>query len=206
MENHNRPSWLGKDERLVVAEMIRDRHSEYWEECAQFVRRSVYAKAKNIPTDLQDDINQDIMYKVAKFLPHFRFECTFKSWLNLIADRCVIDAYRKLQSEARSQLQLAVVDPPNESDGENEELNTREVISAEEAFETNDKIQNGLKALLEYANTHANPTRNLSIIRWVLFEGKTYEEAAIAAGASSAVVGYVVRQAQHYAREAEEHS
>jgi hypothetical protein len=35
----------------------------------------------------------------------------------------------------------------------------------------------------------------------VVFEGKTYEEAAEVAGCHAPVVGYVVREAQRHARE-----
>ena len=70
--------WSGADERLVVVEMIGDRDSKHWEECNKFVKRCVYAKAKNILSNLQEDIIQEAMYKVAKYLPHFRFQCALK--------------------------------------------------------------------------------------------------------------------------------
>jgi RNA polymerase sigma factor (sigma-70 family) len=189
----------GTSERLVVEEMIRDRHSKHWEECSHFVQRCVYTKAKNIPSNLQEDIVQEVMYKITKYLPHFRFQCVLKTWLNQIMESCIIDAFRKLQNEGLHQSPL--VDPPNESARGGEELNTSEAKSAEDAFEINDEILNGITALLEYANTHSNPIRDRLVLRMVLFEGQSHMEAAKAAGCHAPVVGYVVREAQRYARE-----
>src|SRR6266581_2737426 len=140
----------GMDERLVVEEMIRDRHSKHWEKYDKFVKRCVHAKAKNIPSNLQEDIIQEVMYKVTRYLPHFRFQCTLKTWLNQIIERCIIDAHRRLRNEGRLHSTLA--DPHNESDREGEGLNANEAKSAENTFEINDEIRNGVTALLEYAN------------------------------------------------------
>lgn len=193
----------GVDERVIIEEMIRDRHSKDWEACNNFVKRCVYSKAKNIPSNRHEDIIQEVMYKVTKYLPHFRFQCTFKTWLNQIIESCIINVYRRLQNERPYQSPL--VDPPNESDSEREGPHASEAKSAEEAFETNNEILNGIAALLEYANTHSNPIRDRLILRMVLFEGQTHAEAAKAAGCHAPVVGYVVREAQRYAREKMEH-
>jgi RNA polymerase sigma factor (sigma-70 family) len=189
----------GADERSIVEEMIRDRHSKYWDKYSEFVKRCVYATAKNIPKNLQEEIIQEALYKVTRYLPHFRFQCALKTWLNQIIERCIIDAHRRLRNERRSHLPLA--NPLNESDREGEELNTSAAKSAEDAFETNDEIRNGVTALLEYANAHSNPIRDRLIIRMVIFEGHSQAETAKAAGCSAAVAGYVVREAQRYARE-----
>lgn len=188
----------GIDERLVAEEMIRGQHPEHWEECSKFVKRRVDAKAKNIPVDLHEDITQEVMYKVTKSLPRFRFKCTLKTWVNLIIEHCIIDAHRKVQNEAPNHFHLA--DPPNGSDHESEEFNAGEAKSAEEIFDINNEIHDGTTALLEYANTHSNPIRDRLIIRMVIFEGHTHAETAIAAGCNAPVVGYVVREAQRYAR------
>lgn len=186
------------DERMIVEEMMRDQHSERWEVYYQFVRRCVYARAKNMFDDRLDDMVQEIMYKVTKYLPHFRFQCSLKTWLNAIIEHHIVDEYRKWRNE-KPHLPFST-SPPGETDTEGLE-GAHEVVSTEEAFEIQEKIRLGQAALLEYANTHANPVRNWHIIWMVCYEGKTYEEAAIAAGCSAPVVGYVVREAQRYARE-----
>jgi RNA polymerase sigma factor (sigma-70 family) len=189
----------GADERLVVAEMIRDPYSKHWEECNKLVKRCVYAKAKNILSHLQDDIVQEAMYKVAKYLPRFRFQCALKTWVNQIVEGCIIDAHRWLQNKGRSHPPLA--DASNEGNREGESLSLGEAKSAEGVFEVNDEIRKGIAALQEYVNTHSNKRRNRRIIWMVIFEGKTYEEAAQAVGCHPPVVGYVIREAQRYARD-----
>jgi RNA polymerase sigma factor (sigma-70 family) len=191
--------WPGADERLVVAEMIRDGYSKHWEECHKFVKRRVHTKARNILSDHQEDIIQEVMYKVAKYLPHFRFQCALKTWVNQIVEGCIIDAHRWQQNKGRSHPPLA--DPSNESNREGEGLSLGEAKSAEDAFEVNDEIRKGIAALWEYINTHSNKRRNRRIIWMVIFEGKTYEEAAKAVGCHAPVVGYVIREAQRYARD-----
>ena len=191
----------GIDERVVVAEMIQDRNSLHWTECLDFVMLCVYAKAKNVPGSLHEDIAQEVMHKITISLPRFRFECRLKSWVNIIVERCVIDTHRRLQNEESTHITL--IDQINESDREGEGFTRGEEKSAEEAFMINEKIRRGLATLQEYANTHANPVRNRLIIRMVIYEGRTYAEAAKAAGCTEPVVGYVVREAQRYARENE---
>jgi DNA-directed RNA polymerase specialized sigma24 family protein len=188
----------GISEQVVAKEMMSDQHPEHWEACSSFVNHCVNAKARNIPIDHHEDIGQEVMYKVKRGLPSFRFESTLKGWVNIIIERCIIDAHRRLQNEESTHVLL--IDQTNESDREGEGFTTSEVKSAEDAFMTNDEIRSGWAACVEYASTHANPDRNLLIIWMVIHKGKTYAEAARAAGCSEPVVGYVVREAQLYAR------
>src|SRR5438128_1358746 len=101
----------GADERSIVDEMIHDRHSKHWDKCSEYVKRWVYAKAKNIPKNLQEEIIQEVLYKVTRYLPYFRFQCALKTWLNQIIEHCIIDG---LRNEGRSHFPLA--NQPNESD------------------------------------------------------------------------------------------
>jgi RNA polymerase sigma factor (sigma-70 family) len=195
--------WPGTDEKSVVEEMLLDRDSKQWEECSKFVKRCVHIKAKNIPSHLQDEISQEIMYKVTKHLPNFHFECTLKTWLNTIIQHCIIDTYRKRPKEGHFNVPLGNL--YNESDHEGEVVMVSEIKSAEDVFETNDDVRHALSALLEYTNAHSNPIRNRLIIKMVIFEGYTHVEAAKAAGCNAPVVSYVIREAQRYAREKMEH-
>jgi RNA polymerase sigma factor (sigma-70 family) len=191
--------WPGADERTVVEEMIHNQYSKHWEECNKFVKRCVYAKAKNIPNSYWEDIIQDVMYKVAKALPGFHFHCALKTWLNTIIEHCIIDLRRKLQKQGPFNAHLGIT--LNESDLEGGGVKGSETKSAEDISMTIDELRNAQAALLEYANTHSNPTRDRLIIWMVLFEGRTHVETAKAAGCNAPVVGYVVREAQRYASE-----
>ena len=189
----------GMNEKTIVEEMIGDKHPEHWRACSDFVNHSVHAKATNIPGDYHEDIAQEALYKIEKGLPHFRFQCTLRTWVNLIVERCIIDEHRKLSNEERKHFSLT--DQPIESDREDEGLIKAEEKSAEDAFMLHDEIQKGWAAVLEYANKHSNPVRDRHILWMVVREGKTQAETAVAVGCSAPVVGYVVREAQRYARE-----
>src|SRR6266487_32437 len=188
----------GVDERLVAEEMLRDRHSKLWEDCGEFVTRRVYAKAKNI-SNHQEEIIQEVMYKVTKYLPYFQFKCALKTWLYTIIEHCVIDMHRRPQNQERFNVPSS--DPLNESDREDRCFKASKAKSAEDVYMTNDELRNAMVALLEYANAHSNPIRNRLIIRMIIFEGHTHFETAKAAGCNAPVVGFVVREAQRYARE-----
>jgi RNA polymerase sigma factor (sigma-70 family) len=188
----------GIDERMIVAEMLRDQNSQHWEECRRFVKFCVSANASNIPASSHEDIIQEVMYKVAKSLEQFRFECSFKSWINIVVRRCIIDESRKLRKD--ENVHSPLTNQSNENDGEGESFVISKAKSAEDVFLTEDQIRTGMAALLEYADIHTHPIRNRLIIELVIDEGKTYAEAAKAAGCKEPVVGYVVREAQLYAR------
>lgn len=194
----------GTDEKLVVEEMIRNSNSKHWEQCLEFVKPRVYAKTKNVPREDQEEIVQEVMCKVVKYLPSFRFECTFRTWLFPIIDHCIKDKYRAdahhgfLYEERLYQIFAELLD---EGDSTGEEFRAKEELSAEEVFEIYEKIRNGLKALQEYVRTRSNRERNGLIIQTVILEEHTYGEAARRADCDEGVVGYIVREAKRYARE-----
>jgi RNA polymerase sigma factor (sigma-70 family) len=193
--------WPGTDERSTVEEMLRDRNSQFWEECYKFVKRRVYSKAKNIPIDHHGEIVQEIMYKVARYLPAFHFQCSLKTWLNLIIESCIIDLHRRLHNESEVYIPLVERDPSNESEHDNEGISLSENRSTEDIALVNEKIRDGLAALFEYTTLHSNPIRDRLIIDMVISGGYTHEQVARAVGCKAPVVGYVVREARRYARE-----
>lgn len=203
METQPSLPWPGADERAVVGEMLGNPDSQLWEECSNFVQRCVHARARNIPTNFREEIIQEVMYKVTKYLPDFHFQCSLKSWLYPIIEHCIIDVHRWRQNEGRFNVPLS--DPLDANDKEVEGLNASGALSAEDVSLVNDDLRNALTALLEYTNAHSHPMRDRLIIRMVIFEGQTRAETAKAAGCSVPVVGHVVREAQRYTREKMRH-
>lgn len=191
--------WPGMDERSVVEEMIRDRYSEHWEECRKVVKQRVYVRAKNIPIHHQEEIIQEVMVKMVRYLPGFHFHCRLKTWLNVVIESCIIDVHRTLRNEGQFSTHHGDVLNENNYEGELHILD--ETWSAETTFLLSEELRDAIAALLEYASLHSNPVRDQLIVRMVIFDGYTHIEAAKAAGCSAPVVGYVVRQAQRYARE-----
>jgi RNA polymerase sigma factor (sigma-70 family) len=188
--------WPGTDERAVTEEMLRDRYSKHWEECRKVVKQRVYVRAKNIPTNRRDEIIQEVMVKMVRYLPGFHFHCALKTWLSFIIESCIIDVHRNVRNEGQ------FVARPGDSLNENDyEGDFSEAWSAEDTFILNEELRDAIAALLEYTNMHSNPIRDRLIVRMVIFEGHNHIETAKVAGCSAPVVGYVVREAQRYARE-----
>jgi RNA polymerase sigma factor (sigma-70 family) len=201
IEDKSNEYWPGADERSVVEEMLQDRDSRHWEECRKKVKQRVYVRAKNIPTNRRDEIIQEVMVKIVRYLPGFHFHCTLKIWLSFIIESCIIDVHRNVRNEG--QLLARPEDVLNEHEYEDEDESgiLSEAWSAEDTFLLNEELRNAVAALWEYAGMHANPTRDRLIIRMVIFEGRTHVETAKVVDCSAPVVGYIVREAQRYARE-----
>jgi RNA polymerase sigma factor (sigma-70 family) len=195
----------GVSEREIVEEMRGNRNSEHWQQCLEFVRLQVSKKAKNLSWSSQEKIVQEVMYKIVKFLPDFRFECKLKSWLYPMIKNCTVDEYRRCLREDRLHVRLVATSTEGEHEGEELEKIAANSLSIEESFEINERMRNGMAALLEYANTHRNSVRNTQIIEMVIGEGRTQAEAARAVGCDPGVVNYVIDEAQRYAREKMNH-
>ena len=195
--------WPGADDRIVVEEMLRDRSSGQWHECYIFVSKLVHVQAKNIPKDHLEDIVQDAMIRIHKYLSNFQYHCAFRTWLFGIVRSCIIDDYRKSTRAGPHMVPLG--DPHEDAEHEGDAFTTNATLTVEEAFIVRDELDKALTALQEYVSIHANPIRNGRILYMVLFEDRSLEEVAKTVGCSAPVVGYVVRSAQRYVRGRLEH-
>jgi RNA polymerase sigma factor (sigma-70 family) len=191
--------WPGEDDKAVVEEMLRDAKSEQWYECNEFVKKLVQARAKNIPRDYWDDVVQDAMIRVEKFLPTFKYQCTLRSSLFGIVRSSIIDAYRKFKRVA--QFMALPGDPHDDVEQQGDASTVHRPGTVEDECIIHDELDKAMVALHEYLSTHANSLRNGRILDMVMFEGRSLEEAAKAVGCSAPVAGYVVRSAQRYVRE-----
>ena len=187
------------DDRIVVEEMLRDSKSGQWHECNLLVKRLVQVQAKNIPEDHWDDIAQDAMIRVHKYLPTFQYQCMFKTWLFGIVRSCIIDDHRK--SSRAGPHMVPLVDPHADAEHEGDAFTEISTRTVEDLCSTRDDLNQAMTALNEYISKHSSPIRNARIVNMVIFEGHSLEETAKAVGCSAPVAGYVVRSAQRYARE-----
>ncbi len=190
--------WPGVDDRIVVEEMLRDSKSGQWYECREFVKKLVQAQAKNIPRDHWEDIVQEAMIRVGKYLRTFRHQCRFRTWLFGIVRSCIIDTHRKFMRPGEFMAPLG--DSHDDVEHEGDAFTAVAPGTVEDECIVHDELSKALAALQEYVSTHAHPIRNGRILNMVLFEGRSLEEAVKAVGCSAPVVGYVVRSAQCYVR------
>jgi RNA polymerase sigma factor (sigma-70 family) len=192
-------TWPGAGDRIVVEEMLRDSESEQWHECYLFIMRLVHLRAKNISNDHWDDIVQDAMIRIHKYLSTFQYQCAFRTWLFGIVRSCIIDDYRKSKRERKYIAPLS--DPHDDVEYEGDGFSMNTLGTVEDICITRDELDKALLALQQYVYIHANSRRNGRILYMVLFEDRSLEETAKAVGCSAPVVGYVVRSAQRYVRE-----
>lgn len=187
------------DDKIVVEEMLRDHSSGQWHECYLLVMRLVQQKAHNIHANHWEDIAQEAMIRIHKYLPDFKFQCSFNTWIHNIVRSCVIDDYRK------SIRAVPFMMPPSDSQDDFELDGDIPVANVPATLEDEciirDELRAAFAALLEYVSLHSNEERNRTILQMVLFESRSLEETARAVGCSAPVAGYIVRSAQRYVRE-----
>jgi RNA polymerase sigma factor (sigma-70 family) len=188
----------GADDRIIVEEMLRDSKSGQWHECYLSVKKLVQVQAKNIPEDHWDDIVQEAMIRVHKYLPTFQYQCTFRTWLFGVVRSCIIDDYRKSTRAGPQMVPLG--DSHEDAEHEGDAFTANATRTVEDVCITREELNKALVALQEYVSIHANPIRNRQILEMVLFEDLSLKEVAKAVGCSAPVVGYVVRSAQRYVR------
>ncbi len=202
-EGKSYPERHATDDKIVVAEMLRDHSSGQWHECYVLVMRLVQQKAFNIATNRREDIVQEAMMRIHRYLPNFKFQCSLKTWIHNIVHSCVIDDYRK--SSRAEQLIMPLGDSQDEF-GLNADNPVATVSgTVEDECIIRDELHKAFAALLEYVSLHSNQERNRTILHMVLFENRSLEETARAVGCSAPVVGYIVRSAQRYVREKAEY-
>jgi RNA polymerase sigma factor (sigma-70 family) len=190
-------AWPGTDDKTVVEEMIRDYLSEHWHECHEYIKKNIRKQAKNIPQDDWEDLAQNVMLQVHHSLPGFRHDCKLTTWLFQITRNSTIDTHRKLTNIGRV---IASSDPHESVEHETDSSPGGIHEKPEDLSILREELSNAIDALKEYVATHANPERNGRILDIVIFEGSSLEKAAQAVGCSAAVAGYIVRQAQRFAR------
>lgn len=190
--------WSAKNSRPIVEELIRNLESPYWAEYRETVTIRVKIKAKNLPEDQYEDIVQDIMQKISRSLQSFHCDSSLKTWSLPIIEHCIIDRYRAWQHQ--KQLGISLEGSMRYDQQDAGEYVAYKSTSAEDVYQQQNDLKEAIDAMVEYADRHTNSMRNRKILQLVIAEGKSYKEAAIAAGCSAPVVGYVIRQAQDYAR------
>ncbi len=189
--------WPGPDDKLIVAQMLADPSSHHWNECHTFFEHVI--RANNLPVDLRDDVVQNAMFTVMRSLPTFHYECRLRTWLGMIANSRIVDAWR---NHARKNRQIIPLDnPPGDEESGTGILKINAPQTTEGECIIREELREAISVLREYLNTHAKSERNRQILQKVLLEEYTFEEAAQELGVNAPVIRYVVRSVQRYLRE-----
>ncbi len=201
----DQPNMQGRktNEKDILEEMIQDPQSQHWQVYLELVERWAGTRMKGIPRDDQEDILQEIKCKIVRHLSAFRQDSTFSTWVFPIIHNCVTDWFRRNKRRASIQEESLSVHFERilEYDEIGHEYKAIEERSVEESFEVQEAIREGIGLLFAYAHSHSNSVRNIRILELVILKGYSYVDAAKEVCCEAAVIGYVVREAQRYARE-----
>lgn len=190
-------NWPGPDDKLVVTEMLNNPSSPHWKECSSFFEHLI--QVSNVPEASKDDVVQNAMLSVLKYLPSFRYECRLYIWLARIANSRITDAYRR-QKLLNQHISLQN-NCSNDEEYENELVNISAPLTTEDECLLYEAIREAFAGMTEYLNAHANPERNRQILQRILLEDYSSQETAEELGVPIPVMRYVVRSVQRYLRE-----
>ncbi|HZO75454.1 MAG TPA: sigma-70 family RNA polymerase sigma factor [Ktedonobacteraceae bacterium] len=102
-----------EDDRSVVTEMQKDPLSPEWQKCRAFFIKK-YMK-KGYPDTIKEDVVQEALIKVLKYLGTFSYKYPLVVWLGIIFTSTAIDFFRKERKE-RANISLNVLQDASEED------------------------------------------------------------------------------------------
>lgn len=186
-------NWPGKDDRRIVAEMLKDRSSPHWETCGVFVRQ-LLAK-KRVPVDAVEDVMQRCLLSIWRNLGKFRYECSLESWLVRVVDRKTIDEFRTGKRKSRCKSIDA-----SEDVGDASYVDIADAQTVEEQYEVRETLREVDSSIKEFVARCVHSMRNEQMLRLVMFGGYSCEEVARLFKVKLPVVYHVLRTARIYLR------
>ena len=186
-------NWPGKDDRRIVAEMLKDRSSPHWETCSVFIRQ-LLAK-KRVPVDAIEDVMQRCLLSIWRNLGKFRYECSLESWLVRVVDRKTIDEFRTGKRKSRCRSIDAAEDV-----GETSYADIAATQTVEEQYEVRETLREVDLSIKEFVTRCVHSMRNEQMLRLVMFGGYSCEEVARLFKVKLPVVYHVLRTARIYLR------
>ena len=186
-------NWPGKDDKRIVAEMLKDRSSPHWEKCCVFIRQ-LLAK-RSVPVDTVEDVMQCCMFSVWRNLGKFRYECSLESWLMRVVERKTIDEFRNGKKKKRCTSIDAIEDT-----GDAGYIDIAETQTVEEQYEVREMLREIDASIKEFVARCVHSMRNEQILRLVMFGGYSCEEVARLFKVKLPVVYHVLRTARIYLR------
>lgn len=196
MQKRDSEKWPGPDDNLVIDAMLDDRGSHHWSECHKFVKNLVMRLASNFSKDVKEEIIQNSMFWIVRYLSSFKRECSFTSWIIKIVKSRIADAWRVQQTTEQHQ-----TSPSNDSDEDKE--SESDIISTQRTTEQEcilrEELHEAAKELLVYLSDHAHTERNIRILEMHI-AGFSQEDIAKKFHMPTPNVGYVIRSTQHFLR------
>jgi RNA polymerase sigma factor (sigma-70 family) len=195
--------WPGPDDAPVIDAMLNDTSSHHWNKCQTYVNELVLRLARDFSSDDKEEIVQNSMFWIVRYLPYFERKCRLTTWIVRVVHTRIADAGRLRQTTIRRQAL-----PTNELDEDKENKEYISKISSprtvEEECILREDLRESSEALLEYLSTHSNSERNILILEMHI-AGFSQEDIAKKLHMPTPNVGYVIRSAQSFLREQKWH-
>lgn len=195
--------WSELNDMAVIEAMRMDNNSKHWNTCSDFIRYFIEKQFPNLLDHHKEEAVQETLLSVHRGLPAFHHRSKFTTWLSAIARNRAIDALRK-QTDI-TQWEIPPDDTTESREKESASSTTPTARTPEEIALAKERIREVFAAIEAFLQQHAHTERNRQILYMVLFEGYSYEEVAKKLGVHAPVIGYVVRSARDYVREALSH-
>ncbi len=194
MQNRPHNEWPGPDDDPVIDAMLNDSDSHHWGKCQTFVNKLVLKLASNFSVESKDEIAQNAMLSIVRYLPNFKRECRLTSWIVKIVKSRIADAGRIQQTASWHQ---ALSPSDSDEDKENEAYNSKisSLRTAEEESILREELREVSKDLLDYLSNRKHSARNIRILEMHI-NGFSHEEIARKLHMPPANVGYVIHSTQ----------
>ena len=192
--------WSELNDDAVIDEMLRDANSKYWSTCSEYVRYFIARNFFNLPQQMKEEVVQETILSICRSLATFRRQSKLTTWIVTIARNRAIDALRR-QTEIQLW-EISSEEPYEHPEDETEPSTARASKTPEEITLIEEEIQEALAAIGVFIQEHAKSQRNRQILQYVMLDGYSYEKTAQILGVPAPVIGYVVRSARGYLRQA----
>jgi RNA polymerase sigma factor (sigma-70 family) len=200
---HEQPyeRWPGLDDAPVIDAMLNDHHPlhpHHWNGCEAYVKGLVFKWANNFQEDEKEDISQNVMVSITKYLPSFKQKSRLTTWIIKIIHSRIADAGREKQARLR-----LVALPPDDPDGDERKEDYLTRISSsktvEEESALREELREAYKKLLDHLSASPNKKQTLRILRMHI-AGMSQKEIAQKLNMAEANVGYAIRSTQEFMR------
>jgi len=187
--------WFTLNDKAVIEEMRKDRNSEHWKTCNEYICYYVEKQFPNLLPELRQEATQESIVSVFKGLSGFRFDSKLITWLTNIARNRAIDAWRRQNSVTK---EISMDDLPEGHESDIEKAVILKPRTPEEMLLAQEQEKELLALLEAFLQEHSKAERNREILRMAMFEGLKHEEIAEKLNINAPVVGHVVRSARRY--------
>jgi RNA polymerase sigma factor (sigma-70 family) len=198
---HKQPQsqWPGPFDASVIDAMLNDPNSHHWSECQTYVNRLVLKWASGFSVEVKEEIAQNAMLWIVRYLPNFKRQCRLTTWIIQIVHTRIADAGREQQTSFRRQaLPLNDFDEDDENEVYNSKISSPRTV--EEECVSREELREAFNGFTKYLSTHPKSER-VRLILEMHMAGFNQQDIARDLKIPAPNVGYAIRTFQRFLRE-----